>query len=264
MRQALFIAALLAAGPLLIPTENPAERLECCSVLELRQYTLKPGQRDRLIELFDRNFVESQEAMGMTIVGQFRDRRRPDRFVWIRGFSDMQSRHKALEQFYGGPVWAEHKAAANATMLDVSDVCLLKPALPDTSFRIDTSSRPVPGEERERSLVLVGIHRLRQAADEGVVLQFRQQVVPALKRDRVLVESIFVTEPAPNTFKGLPVREGEHLLVWFGTAQGSDGPGAPHLEEASAPLRLAADGSPELLELDPTPRSAFGRRAGSR
>jgi hypothetical protein len=75
--------------------------------LELRQYTLKPGQRDALIALFDRHFVESQEALGMTIVGQLRDRRRADRFVWIRGFSDMQSRHTALEQFYGGPVWAE-------------------------------------------------------------------------------------------------------------------------------------------------------------
>ena len=61
----------------------------CCPVIELRQYTLKPGQRDVLIDLFDRHFVESQEAAGMTIVGQFRDRRRPDRFVWIRGFPDM-------------------------------------------------------------------------------------------------------------------------------------------------------------------------------
>lgn len=43
-------------------------------VVELRQYTLRPGQRDVLIDLFDREFVESQEADGMAIVGQFRDR----------------------------------------------------------------------------------------------------------------------------------------------------------------------------------------------
>jgi hypothetical protein len=71
--------ALLAAG---IGFVNPLSERECCAVLELRQYTLKPGQRDALIALFDRYFVESQEAAGMTIVGQFRDRRRPDRFVW--------------------------------------------------------------------------------------------------------------------------------------------------------------------------------------
>jgi hypothetical protein len=45
----------------------------CCPVLELRQYTLHPGKRDVLIELFDREFVESQEVLGMDLVGQFRD-----------------------------------------------------------------------------------------------------------------------------------------------------------------------------------------------
>ena len=48
-------------------------------VVELRQYTLRPGQRDVLIDLFDREFVESQEATGMAIVGQFRDLDDPDR-----------------------------------------------------------------------------------------------------------------------------------------------------------------------------------------
>ncbi|RZL06943.1 MAG: NIPSNAP family protein, partial [Rubrivivax sp.] len=34
-------------------------------IVELRRYTLHPGQRDTLIELFEREFVESQEALGM-------------------------------------------------------------------------------------------------------------------------------------------------------------------------------------------------------
>ena len=40
-----------------------------CPIVELRQYTLHPGQRDVLIELFDRELVESQEAVGMAILG---------------------------------------------------------------------------------------------------------------------------------------------------------------------------------------------------
>jgi hypothetical protein len=61
-------------------TMNATSSLEpgCCPVLELRQYTLQPGQRDVLIDLFDRHLVESQEAVGMTVMGQFRDRRRAD------------------------------------------------------------------------------------------------------------------------------------------------------------------------------------------
>src|SRR5262250_1700245 len=68
-------------------------------VVELRQYTVRPGQRDVLIDLFDREFVESQEATGMAIVGQFRDLDDPDRFVWIRGFASMPSRARALAGF---------------------------------------------------------------------------------------------------------------------------------------------------------------------
>lgn len=51
----------------------PSVPTPCCSLLELRQYTLRPGQRDALITLFDQHFVEAQEAVGMHIVGQFRD-----------------------------------------------------------------------------------------------------------------------------------------------------------------------------------------------
>ena len=83
-------------------------------VVELRQYTLRPGQRDVLIDLFDREFVESQEADGMAIVGQFRDLDDPDRFTWIRGFASMPARARALASFYGGPVWKAHSARANA------------------------------------------------------------------------------------------------------------------------------------------------------
>jgi hypothetical protein len=53
-------------------------------VLELRQYTLLPGRRDELIELFEREFVESQEALGMQIVGTFRDLDDAGRFIWLR------------------------------------------------------------------------------------------------------------------------------------------------------------------------------------
>src|SRR5215469_1783309 len=103
-------------------------------VVELRQYTLHPGQRDVLINLFDREFVESQEAVGMAVIAQFRDLDDPDRFVWLRGFADMRSRAEALGRFYGGPVWKAHKDLANATMIDSDDVLLLRPVTPRMGF----------------------------------------------------------------------------------------------------------------------------------
>jgi hypothetical protein len=38
-----------------------------------KRYTLQQGARETLIELFDRAFVETQEAVGMRVLGQFRN-----------------------------------------------------------------------------------------------------------------------------------------------------------------------------------------------
>lgn len=215
----------------------------CCNVLELRQYTLRPGERDTFVSIFDRHFVESQEAEGMTVIGQFRDRCRPDRYVWIRGFSDMESRRTALERFYGGPVWAEHRGEANATMLEFHDVLLLKPARPDLAFQLNVSDRPAPGEDRPAEAALAGIYSLGQPVDADAVSNLERE----LRTSGVRVDGLFVTEPAPNTYPQLPIREGENVLVWFGTLPAGGW---------RSPL---ADPPALLLELDPTPRSLWGR-----
>ena len=46
-------------------------------------------------QIVHREFVESQENCGMTVIGQFRDLDDPDRFVWLRGFPDMAQRARA-------------------------------------------------------------------------------------------------------------------------------------------------------------------------
>ena len=69
-------------------------------IVELRQYTLYTGHRDTLIELFEREFVESQEALGIQLVGQLRDLDHPDRIVWLIGFTDMAARAQALKVFF--------------------------------------------------------------------------------------------------------------------------------------------------------------------
>ena len=114
-------------------------------ILELRQYTLRPGQRDVLIDLFEREFVDSQEALGMRVLGTFRDLDRPDRFVWLRGFDDMASRREGLTAFYGGPVWQAHRNAANDTMLDSDNVLLLREAREGSGFVLGRQPRPPQG-----------------------------------------------------------------------------------------------------------------------
>ncbi len=110
------------------------------SIIELRQYTLHTGQRDTLIELFEREFITGQEDTGMYLIGQFTDLNRPDCFVWIRAFPNMEKRKEALEQFYFGTVWKAHREAANATMIDSDNVLLLKPMQGFSSTTTKTTS----------------------------------------------------------------------------------------------------------------------------
>lgn len=165
-------------------------------IVELRQYTLRPGQWAALAGLFERALAEGQEAVGMTILGWFRDLDDPDRFVWLRAFPDLARRAPALAAFYGGHVWAEHREAANATMIDSENVLLLSPARGETGFSLDRGAQ-----------VVVSIHQFREPADH--------EVVEHLERELGRVWATLVTEESPNDFPALPVREGEHVVVRF-------------------------------------------------
>ncbi|WP_062204749.1 NIPSNAP family protein [Streptomyces sp. NBRC 109706] len=192
-----------------------------CPVVELRQYTLHPGRRDELIELFDREFVESQEAVGATVLGQFRDLDDPDRFVWLRGFADMAGRCKALEDFYGGPVWREHRDRANATMVDSDDVLLLRPASPDGGFPPPAGPRPAPGEPAPRasSLILATVCHGDNGdnGDNGGDgdASFERRLRPLLAESGGEPLACLRSEHARNTFPALPVRTGEEVVVRF-------------------------------------------------
>src|SRR5207249_8895723 len=140
-------------------TPDAQQPQTCCPIVKPRQYTLRPGKRDVLIDLFDREFVESQEALGMKVIGQFRDLDNPNRFVWLRGFRDMPSRAQALKDFYGGPVWKAHHEAANATMIDSDNVLLLHPATPTSGFSLGSKERPrVVATEARSELIVATIY----------------------------------------------------------------------------------------------------------
>lgn len=211
-----------------------------CSVLELRQYTVHAERRDDLVALFDRHFVDSQEACGARIFGQFRDVERPDRFVWLRGFASMDTRPSALDAFYGSPVWKEHSAAANACMVDVDDVLLLRPILPLAGLE----SRPDGVQDEATAVICAEILTLRDplpVPDARAVLEQRATEEALL--------GAFVEEPAPNNWPALPVRSGEHLLVTITRGTPTDlGPALHDLFGVQSQARQA-------LRLAPTPGS---------
>lgn len=186
------------------------------AVVELRRYRLHPGKRETLIDLFDREFVETQESVGISVIGQFRDIDAPDEFVWLRGFADMPSRAASLQAFYTGPVWAAHRESANGTMVNSDNVLLLRPAPSQARPPVLAAGRPGTGCERSPSgLVVSTICYLAPRAEESFASFFEESVRPVLERASARILGTFVTERSTNTFPRLPVREGETVFVWL-------------------------------------------------
>lgn len=234
-------------------------------VFELRQYTLHPGQREVLISLFDRVLVEPLEEAGMRVVGQFRDLDRPNHFVWLRSFSDMEARDAALRRFYGGTLWKAHREAANATMVDSDDVLLLRPAGRKEPFAGCEANRPGPeAAARSTSLVMGTVLLLAAPVDEAFRRFFKEQVEPVLTDSGGAPQACLETEHAENTFPQLPVRAGEHAFVWFASFASQErwsdyqGELERSLEwntEVLPRLEPWLRGPPQALRLEPTARS---------
>jgi hypothetical protein len=207
-------------------------------LVELRQYTLHPGARHLLMALFDRAFVDAQEALGMEILGQFEDLGEPDRFVWLRGFPSLAARPDALAAFYYGPVWQRHRDEANATMVDSDDVLLLRPARPANGLTIrPRSGRPASGT------VSLWILYPEPGGSETVATALMEECV---KRDLRLL-ALLETEPAENNFPALPIREGEEAVVALVDGDRA----APDLRRDGLVLRKPA----ETRRLRPSARS---------
>ncbi len=197
------------------PASEPSRQL-CSPIVELRQYTLHPRQRDVLIALFESAFIETQQAVGITVIGQFRDLEDPNRFVWLRGFPDMDKRRAALQAFYGGAVWQKYRDVANATMVDSDNVLLLRPARPTSGFFLDPTDRPPPGAQEEPPGLVVATILSFETPPSATFLDFFEgTLAPVLTKNGASILSSFVTEESSNTFPALPVREGEQVFVWF-------------------------------------------------
>jgi hypothetical protein len=214
----------------------------CCAVVELRQYLMHPRGRDTLIELFEREFLETQEAAGMTVIAQFRDLDRPNVFPWFRGFPGIPQRAEALAAFYDGPVWAQNRDAANATMISSDDVLLLRPARPGSGLQ-PGGRAPAGAVEIPPEIVVATIYPLAEPAAARFTDFFEHTAAPRLAATGSRPIAMLETEPGENTFPRLPVREGEHVFVWLARY-----PDAAAHERAVAAL---AHDLPWMLEVQP-------------
>jgi hypothetical protein len=222
-------------------------RFSAAEVVELRQNTLHPGARDTLVQVFEDHFVEGQEQVGIRIGGIFLDENDPDRFVWFRGFADLDQRLDALQSFYFGPIWTQHRDLANGTMIDSDDVLLLRPTVPahrppEPAPLVDRR----PGEDRVHVSVYV------YCADLELEIWLSTEVHRILERVLDTSVATWRSHPGPNGFTKLPVRE-DNAFVW--TASFPDQEARQHaLDRLHASPRWTADLAPVIHSPHHRPR----------
>lgn len=239
----------------------------CCPIVELRQYTLHPGAREKFIALFEREFVDTQEEVGMRLIGGFRDLDDPDRWVWLRGFPDMASRPAKLDAFYGGAHWKALRNEANASINDSDNVLLLRTATSGSGFPLSRLRRPPRGARpRETGVVVASIHYLDPDQAQAFADFFEGRMKPQLASLGAPVLAAFESETSPNNFPKLPVRERERVFVWFtsfATVAACDAALAQirtrqtWREGAGDPILHQLARKPEILRLRPADRSAL-------
>ena len=172
-------------------------------VIELRNYLIKPGMCRRFTDYFEEHFIDSQTSLGGYVLGQFRIDGEDDKFFWIRGFEDMQTRLSCLRGFYEeGKVWKEFGPGANEMILDSDDVYLLKPL-----------SKYLSCDElaNKKGIVVVEFYFASPNQLEQLTALFQAECASLQSKPTLLI-----SEMTTNDFPRLPVTQDPNLLVSIG------------------------------------------------
>ncbi|MDQ6470801.1 hypothetical protein RB619_09130 [Flavobacterium sp. LHD-80] len=177
------------------------ESAEDISVLEIRNYLLKPNLADEFSHYFHSKFVAPMHEFGGYTLGEFKIDASNDRFVWFRGFKNMQTRVKFLNDFYcDSATWKEHGKDANEMMINSDNVYLLKPLYKNVNLPTD------------KCYTVIDFYICNNTIEKTIKL-FDTEYIPFLKTINVTDISFWVSEMAENDFPKLPVFQDKNLIV---------------------------------------------------
>ena len=233
------------------------DHLHGFDVVELRRYTVSPGQRARFAAWFDAYFPEAFEQLGAMVFGQFLERDAPDHFFWLRGYHDMLDRPVINSAFYYGPLWREHRTKVNAILPD-SDNVLLMHAVAGHPIPVLPAVDPVDESGGVHGILVVQLLPVATGRADAVAAALADAAA-RYPREGVFDAGLLRTLDAPNNFPQLPVRTDGDWVAWIGMAR--DAGALARLEVAMDAVERQLDASGDLraraerIVAAPTPRS---------
>lgn len=180
-------------------------------VIELRNYLMRPGHRDEFITGFEDKIIDTLNARGNLVLGQFIVKGSPDNFFWIRGFKDMQSRLKCLKGFYSSEYWSKHVYIPIAHVINYNNVYLLKP-VDILSGKMDSVKFNVDWFGKEKGIAVVEFIVANERLSQ--LLNFMgTKLDPITRTAGVRNISYWISELTPNNYPDLPAFQDKNLLV---------------------------------------------------
>lgn len=74
-------------------------------LFELRQYRMKPGQKDQWVRLMEDKIIPFQVAKGMVVVASFVGEQDDSVYIWIRRFASEEERIQQYKEVYESDYW---------------------------------------------------------------------------------------------------------------------------------------------------------------
>jgi hypothetical protein len=188
-------------------------------VLELRNYLLKPNMTDTFSSYFNNHFVKPMNELGGYTLGQFKIKGVGgyDRFVWMRGFTNMGTRVKFLNDFYiNSPVWKEFGPGANNMMINSDNVYLLRPLNNNKSSKEQSKGINSNALKTDEGVIVVDFYICNSTLDKAINL-FNSSYIPFLKTLDIYNITLWVSEMLENDFPRLPVFQDKNILLTITT-----------------------------------------------
>ncbi|MGA8492323.1 MAG: hypothetical protein WB711_17990 [Terriglobales bacterium] len=236
---------------------NP--RLSDFQVIEFRRYVIKDGKRPAFIQYFDTYFPEAFQQLGTIIAGSLSERQNPSGFVWIRGFHTIDDRAVLNGIFYYGSVWDEHRKTMNDLIDNSDNVMLLRPLSPEREIPILPAVDPVAEPNGAQGIVVAEIFAVKPNSVEDFARQAKTAFA-SYRSAGAREAGVLVTLDVKNNFPQLPYRTDGPFLIWLGILRDNEMlNSAFNLAMKESEKMFTASGllrsPPELIVLDPTPRS---------
>ena len=108
---------------------------------ELRQYHIRPGQRDNWVKCMEEEIIPFQVKMGMVILGSFVGEEDESVYVWIRRFESEAERKRLYDAVYQRDYGKNEISTRVPTMIDREQINVTRlVATPHSVIQLPTIS----------------------------------------------------------------------------------------------------------------------------